>query len=202
MYAYIRGKVISKLPDNLIVETHGVGYRLLAAASLLDRFPSPGEETVVYTHLYVREDVFALYGFPAQEDVGLFELLLTVTGIGPKVASSVVGSISPGQFALAVITGDIKLLTSVRGIGRKGAERMILELKDKLKGVELASGLESGVSADVGRAGTGRQAEAISALMVLGYSSQEASRAVGAVDAPERSLEELIRLALRQLARS
>lgn len=204
MYAYIRGKVIGKHPDSLVVETHGVGYRLQAAASLLDRFPPPGEETIVYTHLYVREDIFALYGFPAPEDVGLFELLLTVSGIGPKVASSVVGAVTPSQFALAIITGDLKTLTSVRGIGKKGAERMVLELKDKLKGVELAPGLAvSSAAAGVGGDGQGnsRQAEAISALMVLGYSSQEASRAIGAVDAPECSLEDLIRLALRRLAR-
>jgi Holliday junction DNA helicase RuvA len=201
MYAYIRGKIISKQPDSLVVETHGVGYRLAAATSLMDRFPSAGEETVVYTHLYVREDIFALYGFPSQEDVGLFELLLTVSGIGPKVASSVVGAVTPSQFALAVITGDLKTLTSVRGIGRKGAERMVLELKDKLKGVEVTPGFEMTGQADAALMGGGRRAEAISALMVLGYSSQEASRAIQAVDAPERSLEELIRLALRQLAR-
>lgn len=204
MYAYIKGKLVAKTIDNLIIDNHGIGYRLQAASSLLDRFGPVGEEITAYTHLYVREDIFALYGFPSQEDVGLFELLLTVSGVGPKVASSVVGSVSPSQFALAVITGDTKTLTQVKGIGKKGAERMILELKDKLKGSDW--GGESGsLSAAATASGValpqGVENEAISALLVLGYSGVEASRAVAAVQAPGLAVEELIRLALRQLVR-
>jgi Holliday junction DNA helicase RuvA len=207
MYAYIRGKVVSKGLDNLVIDNHGIGYRLQAASLMLGRFGAIGEETTAYTHLYVREDTFALYGFPTPEDVNLFELLLTVSGIGPKVASSVVASVSPGQFALAVITGDTKTLTQVRGIGKKGAERMILELKDKLKGADwggdsAAIGGMTGVgAAALADAGQGVPGEAISALMVLGYTSQEASKAVSAVAKPDLPVEELIRLALRQLAR-
>ena len=203
MYAYIKGKLVAKTIDSLILETQGIGYRLQAASALLDRFGPVGEEITAYTHLYVREDIFALYGFPSQEDVGLFELLLTVSGVGPKVASSVVGSITPSQFALAVITGDTKTLTQVKGIGKKGAERMILELKDKLKGSDwggdigsLSSAAASGVQLP-----QGVENEAISALLVLGYSGVEASRAVQAVQAPGLVVEELIRLALRQLVR-
>ncbi|NCC76909.1 MAG: Holliday junction branch migration protein RuvA [Clostridia bacterium] len=203
MYAYIRGKLVAKTIDSLIIETQGIGYRLQAASSLLDRFGPVGEEITAYTHLYVREDIFALYGFPSQEDVGLFELLLTVSGVGPKVASNVVGSVTPSQFALAVITGDTKTLTQVKGIGKKGAERMILELKDKLKGSDwggdtgsLTSAAASGVQLP-----QGVENEAISALLVLGYSGVEASRAVQAVQAPGLAVEELIRLALRQLVR-
>ncbi len=185
MYAYISGKIVSKSMDSIVIDNQGIGYRMLAAPALLDRFGATGDETTAYTHLYVREDTFALYGFPSQEDVGLFELLLTVSGIGPKVASTVVGSVSPSQFALAVITGDTKTLTNVRGIGKKGAERMILELKDKLKGSEW--GTDHGVlagSADqisASRQLQGPQHEAISALLVLGYSSVEASRAIETV---------------------
>jgi Holliday junction DNA helicase RuvA len=205
MYAYIRGKIISKSMDAVVIDNHGIGYRLMAATPLLDRFGPVGEETTVYTHLYVREDTFCLYGFPSPEDVGLFELLLTVSGIGPKVASTVVGSVTPSQFALAVITGDTKTLTNVRGIGKKGAERMILELKDKLKGSDwgsdnavLAGSVDQMPS---GRLLAGPQHEAISALLVLGYNSNEASRAIEVVYQPDRPVEDLIRLALRQLAR-
>lgn len=203
MYAYIKGKLVAKTIDGLIIENQGIGYRLQAASSLLDRFGPVGEQITAYTHLYVREDIFALYGFPSQEDVGLFELLLTVSGVGPKVASSVVGSVTPSQFALAVITGDTKTLTQVKGIGKKGAERMILELKDKLKGSDW--GGESGTLSSAAASGVplpqGAENEAISALLVLGYSGVEASRAVQAVQAPGLAVEELIRLALRQLVR-
>ena len=210
MYAYIRGRVMSKALDCLVLDNHGIGYRLLASPGVLERFPSVGEEATAHTHLYVREDTLALYGFPSPEDVGLFELLLTVSGIGPKVASLVVGSVSPSEFALAVITGDTKTLTNVKGIGKKGAERMILELKDKLKGTDwggesaLVGGKlgVSGLGAVGGAVGAvGPQNEAISALVVLGYSGVEASKAVAAVFTPEKPVEELIRLALRQLAR-
>ncbi|NCA99917.1 MAG: Holliday junction branch migration protein RuvA [Clostridia bacterium] len=203
MYAYIKGKLVAKTIDSLIIETQGIGYRLQAASSLLDRFGPVGEEITAYTHLYVREDIFALYGFPSLEDVGLFELLLTVSGVGPKVASSVVGSVTPSQFALAVITGDTKTLTQVKGIGKKGAERMILELKDKLKGSDWSgdAGSLSSAAASGVQLPQGVENEAISALLVLGYSGVEASRAVQAVQAPGLAVEELIRLALRQLVR-
>ncbi len=203
MYAYIKGKLVAKTIDSLIIDNHGIGYRLQAASALLDRFGPVGEEITAFTHLYVREDIFALYGFPSQEDVGLFELLLTVSGVGPKVASSVVGSVTPSQFALAVITGDTKTLTQVKGIGKKGAERMILELKDKLKGSDWSgdAGSLSSAAASGIQLPQGVENEAISALLVLGYSGVEASRAVQAVQAPGLAVEELIRLALRQLVR-
>lgn len=203
MYAYIKGKLVAKTIDSLIIDNHGIGYRLQAASALLDRFGPVGEEITAFTHLYVREDIFALYGFPSQEDVGLFELLLTVSGVGPKVASSVVGSVTPSQFALAVITGDTKTLTQVKGIGKKGAERMILELKDKLKGSDWSgdAGSLSSAAASGIQLPQGVENEAISALLVLGYSGVEASRAVQVVQAPGLAVEELIRLALRQLVR-
>jgi holliday junction DNA helicase RuvA len=199
MYAYIKGRIVSRQLDSLIVENQGIGYKILAAPELMGRFPARGEEAMIYTHLYIREDVQALYGFPSGEELNLFELLMTVSGIGPKVASAIVGTLSPSQFALAVITGDIHTLTRIRGIGRKGAERLVLELKDKLKGAELPSVQVPGGSVDI--IGQPRQTEAISALMVLGYSGTESARAVAAAFATELSLEDLIRLALRQLMR-
>ncbi len=202
MYAYIRGKVVKRQTDSLIIDNQGIGYRIQAAPGLLERFPAVGEETLVHTYLYVREDAQALFGFPTAEDLSLFELLLTVSGIGPKVASMIVGSFSPSQFALAVVTGDTRTLTQVRGIGRKGAERLILELKDKLKGAEFpAEALPAGLAAPGAVTGLPHQAEAISALMVLGYSGTEAAQAIKAVYAADCSLEDLIRLALRQLMR-
>ncbi len=201
MYAYIRGTIVSRQADSLVLENQGIGYRILAAPGLIDRFPAKGETALIHTYLYIREDVQALYGFPNEEDLKMFELLMTVGGIGPKVAGTIVGALTPGQFALAVITGDAKTLTQIRGIGRKGAERLILELKDKLKGAEVP---ESILPADGRTAVSGirtNQTEAVSALLVLGYNGTEAAEAVAAVYDADRSLEELIKLALRQLMR-
>ncbi|HAL74296.1 MAG TPA: Holliday junction branch migration protein RuvA [Clostridiales bacterium] len=199
MYAYIRGKVVSRQTDFIILDNQGIGYKIQAAPALLERFPGRGEEAVIHTHFYVREDTQALFGFPSAEELNMFELLLTVSGIGPKVASAIVGAMSPSHFALAVITGDIKTLTGIRGIGRKGAERMILELRDKLKGTDVPAASAGGSFADA--IGTGSQSEAINALMVLGYSGSEAAKAVTAVYTPECGLEDLIRQALRHLSR-
>ena len=199
MFAYIKGKVVSRSLDSLVIDNQGIGYKIQAASGLMERFPSRGEEAVIHTYLYVREDIHALFGFPSVEELNLFELLLTVSGIGPKVASTIVGTMSPSQFALAVITGDIKTITQIRGIGRKGAERLVLELKDKLKGAEFPDSAVSGGSVEI--VGSPRQSEAINALVVLGYTGAEAVRAVSAVFDPDRGLEDLIRLALRQLLR-
>ncbi len=198
MYAYIRGKIVTRQMDGLIVDNQGIGYRIMAAPGLLEKFPAKGEETLVHTHLYVREDVQALYGFPTAEDLRLFELLLSVSGIGPKVASTIVGALTPSQFAMAVITGDVKTLTQIRGIGRKGAERLVLELKDKLKGAEIPDMISP--TGPVGIVSTPVQSEAINALMVLGYTGSEAVQAVVAVYDQDNSLEQIIKLALRQLA--
>lgn len=199
MYAFIRGKIVSRQIDSLVIENQGIGYRIFAAPELLARFPARGETALIHTWLYVREDQLALYGFTSVEELNLFELLLTVSGVGPKVASTVVGTFSPGQFAMAVLAGDAKSLTQVRGIGRKGAERLILELKDKLKGADLPEGVSAGTV--VPAAGQPIQAEAASALVVLGYSGPEAARAVAAVAEQAGGLEDMIRLALRQLMR-
>jgi Holliday junction DNA helicase RuvA len=199
MFAFIRGAIVSRQLDHLVVENHGIGYKIFASPELMARFPARGETVLVHTSLYIREDQLALYGFPSLEDLKLFELLLTVSGVGPKVASAIVGTFTPGQFAMAVLSGDAKTLTQVRGIGRKGAERLILELKDKLKGADIPEAAGSVSNVPVG--GQTVQSEAISALVVLGYSATEATQAVQAAGGAASGLEDLIRLALRQLMR-
>lgn len=199
MYAYLKGKVTARTQDGLVLENGGIGYRIQAAAELLPRFPAPGEEALIHTWLYVREDQIAIFGFMSLEELNMFELLLTVSGIGPRVAGSIVGTFTPGQLAMAILAGDTKTLTQVRGIGRKSAERLILELKDKLKGVELPEEFSQETAAVT--AESSAQAEAASALVVLGYSSTEAARAVAAVGREAEQTEEIIRLALRQLMR-
>jgi holliday junction DNA helicase RuvA len=200
MYAYIRGRIVRRQMDALVVEAGGIGYRVLAAPGLLERFGRDGEETTVFTHLHVREDQFALFGFPTEEDLALFEMLLTVSGIGPKLASSVLAAVTPSRFAIAVVTGDAKTLTQAQGLGKKGAERIILELKDKLKGV--AGGDEAASGGEAAPAGSGAdaevRAEAVSALVVLGYAASDATRVVAKVFQPGMGAEEILRAALRE----
>lgn len=202
MYAYIIGEVVHKEPEKMIIENGGIGYMINASSGLMERFPAVGSKVKVHTYYYVREDQISLYGFPTREELSMFELLLTVSGIGPKVACSITGAMNPGQFALAVVTGDTKSLTSVKGIGKKGAERMILELKDKLKSREMPS-LPDTIGSNDNVPIIGQHlSEAVSALMVLGYSAPESEKAVRTVMTEDsQTVEELIRLSLRQLAR-
>src|ERR1035437_10383447 len=192
MYAYIKGILIQKKEEYIVLETAGIGYKIYCHPPLQDRFGKTGDSVCVYTYLYVREDTFALYGFPSQEEHDMFVMLLQVTGIGPKVALALVAQIMPSQFALAVITGDVKRLTQVKGVGKKGAERLILELKDKLKGFafEGPDGTytmdDAGVSLD---SDSLIMQEAMNALVVLGYSGIEARKAVTAVYKEEIAVE-------------
>ena len=203
MYAYIKGTIVSKKEEYIIIESSGIGYRIFCHFPMQDRFGSLGETACVYTYLYVREDTFALYGFPTQEEKDMFVMLLLVSGIGPKVAIAMVAQIMPSQFALAVITGDVKGLMQVKGVGKKGAERLILELKDKLKGFAFNEGSTEMNDIQLGVNGSESQliAEAISAMVVLGYSLPEAKKAIDAVYKEDMQIEELIRLSLRALVR-
>lgn len=201
MYAYIKGKVEYKHADCIIVEANGIGYCIKAPVSALEAAGEPGTETKLYTHLYVREDEMSLYGFLTLEELYMFELLITVSGVGPKAAISLVSAISPSKFGLSVITGDYKTLTKAQGIGSKIAQRIILELKDKIKKEQLA--WEEDVCEGQLFAGMegGRFKEAANALMVLGYSASEANRAVAKVYSENMELEEIIRRSLKGLIR-
>ncbi len=203
MYAFIRGELVAKKEDFIVVENAGIGYKIFCHMPMQDKFGRTGDKILVHTYLYVREDTFALYGFPSQEEHDLFLLLLGVSGIGPKVALAIVAQVTPSAFALSVITGDIKSLTQVKGVGKKGAERLILELKDKLKGFAFdASDFDKDVDGALVHLEQGeslRVAEAVSALVVLGYSPVDAKKAVTAVFAEDIPVEEIIRKALRAM---
>jgi len=202
MYAYVKGILVLKKEEFVVVETGGIGYKIFCHQPIQDQLGKTGDTVCVYTYLYVREDTFALYGFPSQEEHDMFVMLLQVSGIGPKVALALAAQIMPSQFALAVITGDVKRLTQVRGVGKKGAERLILELKDKLKGFAFAeSDGMAAAAASYAAVGSesGLMQEAMSALVVLGYSGAEAKKAVETVYREDLEIEELIRLSLRAL---
>lgn len=202
MYAYIKGKLEYKQNDCLIVEAGGIGYRIHTALSTFEALGHAGGDVKIYTHLHVREDIMSLYGFATQEELGMFELLITVTGVGPKAALSIISTVSPSKFGLAVITDDTGVLTKAQGVGGKLAQRIILELKDKIRKEQMTSAGIAGVSAKAEEAAGGSKVgEAISALMVLGYSYQEASRAVSAAHSDDMDLETLVKTALKGLVR-
>ncbi len=202
MYAYIKGTLAYKHNDSIVVEANGVGYKINTSLSTIESAGPEGSEVKVFTHLYVREDILSLYGFVSQEELGMFELLITVSGVGPKAAVSMISAILPSKFGLAVITDDAKTLTRAQGIGSKMAQRIILELKDKIKKEQLAavSGVLKEQTVSDARSGS-KSSEAVSALMVLGYTAVEASRAVSAVYSDDMDIESIIRNSLKNLVR-
>lgn len=203
MYAYIRGKLEARGSDHIVIDAGGVGYMIYTSQTTLAEAArlEPGREFKAYTHLHVREDAMDLYGFATYEELSLFRMLLTVSGVGPKVALSLLSAVSPSKFSLAVITDDVKTLTKAPGVGSKTAQRIILELRDKLKKEQLDARAAAGADLPQLPKEGSRLSEAVSALMVLGYTQAEANRAVASVYSDELELEEIVRKALKGLVR-
>lgn len=197
MYDYIKGVLAEKKSDCAIIENNGIGYKIFCPLSTLSAMGESGAEVKVFTYFYVREDAMNLFGFLTKEEHFMFEILLSVSGVGPKASLSLVSSLSPSKFSLAIVTNDAKSLTKAQGIGLKTAQRIILELKDKIKKESLHSTVDS--SFEEISTNNGKVEEAVSALIVLGYSYQEASKAVSKVYSEEKGLEEIIRDSLKKL---
>ncbi|HPE15721.1 MAG TPA: Holliday junction branch migration protein RuvA [Oscillospiraceae bacterium] len=197
MFYYLDGSV-AHLGGNLaVIDCGGVGYACLTSLRTLSGLKR-GEKARLYTHLYVREDVFDLYGFLTQEELSCFKLLIGVSGVGPKAALSILSSSSPAQLATAIITGDERALTVAPGIGKRIAQRVILELKDKIakEQPDAAAGLP-GAAALPGAGG--KPAEAAAALAVLGYSQSDIGIALKGIDMESLPLEEIVRQALKRM---
>ena len=194
----LNGKLIHTEAELAVVECGGVGYACKTTFNTLQKIA--GKETVfLYTHLSVREDAMELFGFAEKEELKCFRLLTSVTGVGPKVALSILSGMNTQQFALCVATGDSKALTKMKGIGAKIAQRIILELKDKLAGETISVRGQTGAAAPINVAGA-NITEAVTALEVLGYTEGEALSVLGKLD-PSLPVEELIKKALIGLAR-
>ena len=196
MIASLDGVVAAVAFDSLIVEVGGVGYRVYASPSVLAS-TAPGGRLKLFTHHVVREDLQALYGFRTAEELGFFGLLLTVTGVGPKVAMAIVGSRPTAELQLAIMQQDQAVLVSIPGIGKRLAERVIFELKEK---VAAAGGAAIGVAGSP----AGSEGDVVGALQALGYSlpeAREASRIAIGMAGTDASLEERVKAALRVLAR-
>ena len=190
MIGSLRGKVTHTGPDHALIEVGGIGYRVVAGPALLARLRR-GAEASVFTHHLVREDQQALFGFAATEELAFFELLLTVSGVGPRLALAITSAHAVTKLQLAIVTDDVDVFTSVSGVGRKTAQRVILELKEKVHAAGLAVG--GGASAD---------SDVVAALESLGYTASEARRAAAAVAGGEGGLDARIKAALQELARA
>ena len=195
MYAYIKGTLEIKASDHVVVEANGIGYRIFMSGNTIQRLGELNSNVKVFTHYHVREDNISLYGFYNLEELRMFELLISVSGVGAKSAIAILSNITPSAFALAVISNDIKALTKLPGIGAKSAQRIILELKDKLKTEETIAA-ESDFEIQTVLAKDDNMHEAISALQVLGYPVKDATKAVSSIDCTGLSVEDIIKKAL------
>ncbi len=192
MIAGIRGTLEGRGPGWALSAVGGMVLRVHMSTSTLSELGSVGQQVSLRTHLYFREDVIALYGFASDEELGLFQSLTGVSGVGPRVALSLLSALPPQQLSLAIATGNVDMLTHAPGVGKKLAGRVVLELKGKLEAALAFSPLAATAEADV---------QVIAALTALGYSLSEASRAAAALPAADLPLEEKVRLALQGLGR-
>lgn len=196
MISYIKGRLEAKNLDNVIIEVGGIGYKIFMSANSMDRLGETGTEVKVHTYMRVREDDISLYGFCTNEELKMFEQLLGVSGVGAKSALSILANISPSSFALAIITGDLNTLKSLPGIGAKSAQRMILELKDKMKTQEA---IETEFIPVQNTVKNDKAKDAIEALQVLGYSRKDIDLAISKIDTNELSVEDIIKQGLKYL---
>ena len=198
MFYYVSGTVSFMAPYLAVIDCGGVGYACRTTNTTQAQLKM-GEKGKLYTYLHVREDAMELYGFATQEELNLFQLLLSVSGVGPKAALSILSASSPANLALSIITGDEKALTCAPGIGKKIAQRVILELKDKLaKGQTIAAG-ESYGGTGVTVIPENKLSEATAALAVLGYSQGEIGAALKGIDMDSLTLEQIIKEALKKM---
>ena len=199
MFAYIKGILVEKNNGYIVVETSGIGYKIFMSNISAAALGEEGTAVKVHTHYHVREDDISLYGFDSKEELQMFEHLISVSGVGAKSAISMLSAISPSDFALAIISNNVNALKKVPGIGAKTAQRIILELQDKLKSENMVAISENNEVISVVKI-TPEMEEAFSALQILGYSRRNIEKAFEEVDTVGMNLEEIIKLGLKLLS--
>lgn len=203
MFYYLEGKVVVLEQGLAVIDCTGVGYACHTSQNTLSMLKS-GQRARLYTYLYVREDIFDLYGFAEQEELSCFKMLIGISGVGPKAALAILSVAPPSRLALSIITGDEKLLTQAPGIGKKIAQRIVLELRDKLAKEQLEGASSASVPAlavqQGGKAAVNHTQEAVAALMVLGYSQAEALHSMENLQPEGMETEDMIRYCLKRLA--
>lgn len=198
MFAYIKGTLAEKLSNYVVVETMGIGYKIFMSETAIAKIGEIGDNVKVHTHYHVREDDISLYGFLSNDELKMFELLLSVSGIGAKSAITMLSNMSPSEFAMSIITNDISKLTKIPGIGPKSAQRIVLELKDKLKTEQAISKTEEAKAVMNTNENTN---EAISALQILGYNRKEIEKVLEKFNYQSMSIEDIIRNGLKYLGK-
>lgn len=199
MFYYIKGIVGLSAPNLVVLEAGGVGYTLNTSYTS-SATVRKGEQAQFFTYLHVREEVFELYGFATEEELNCFKMLIGISGVGPKAALSILSAVTPSKLALCVISEDEKALTQAQGVGKKLAQRIILELKDKLAKAGMTGSDLSGLDASLPASQGGAAGEALAALTVLGYGRAEAAEALKGLD-ETLPVEELVRQCLKKLMR-
>ena len=194
MFAYIKGSLEMKSSGYIVIDINGLGYKVFMSQNNIDTIGELHNIIKVFTYVKVREDDISIFGFKTQEELKMFELLISVSGVGAKSALVMLSCIEPSDFAIAVISNDVKVLTKVPGIGNKSAQRIILELKDKLKEEQIEEKLKD--SSKKTKDNSENINEAISGLMVLGYSKKDIEKAFEHLDIDNLSIEDLIKKGL------
>lgn len=209
MLAYIRGKLEAKMTEYVVIDVGGLGYKVFMSEAGIENLGNIGDTVKVHTYYRVREDDISIFGFNTQEELKMFELLLGVSGVGARTALAMLATCTPSEFALAVVSEDVKVLTEIPGIGPKSAKRIILELKDKIKKEQAVEEIKEQINKnekqnsrifDIAEVKE-KVSEAIQALQVLGYNKKEIEKAFEKLDIKELSTEELIKKGLNLLNR-
>lgn len=202
MYAYIKGELAEKNIDHIVVEAGGIGYLIYVPAQSIDYLPDEGDQIKVYTYLYIREDAMVLYGFLTKDDLEIFKMLITVSGIGPKGGLGILSTLSADDLRFAILSGDSKTISKAPGIGAKTAQRVIIDLKDKMSLEEAfekkldnnADGVQKTLNSSI-------KNDAVLALSALGYSSAESLKAVSKIDiTDDMDVEDVLKLALKNMS--
>jgi len=202
MISFLRGRAVNTGTDHVVIDVGGIGYKVFVPTTVIGKAADPQQDITLHTYLHVREDAMQLFGFMAESDRGIFELLLQVSGIGPKVALAVLSATTVPSLVQAVINEQVNVLTQIPGVGKKMAQRVIVELKDKFAKIDVGGDGESGMTEFVpGPEDTA--GDALQALAALGYNPAEAKKALAKVVAGNKdlALEETVRLALKELGR-
>lgn len=202
MFAYIKGSLEMKLKNYLVIDVGGIGYKIFMSENAINTIGKIGDIVKVFTFYRVREDDISIFGFKTQEELRMFELLLSVSGVGAKSALTMLSCIEPSEFAIAIISNNVKLLTQIPGIGTKSAQRIILELKDKIKSEQNDEYEEKAKTAKLKSEEINKNIqEAISGLMVLGYTKKDIEKAFEHLDVENLSIEDLIKKGLILLSK-
>lgn len=201
MISYIRGELVSIEEEKVIIDVNGVGFGIYMPGQAMNQLPAIGEKVKLHTYMNVREDAMQLFGFLTRDDLKVFKLVIGVSGIGPKGGLSILSQLSPDELRFAVMAHDVKAISAAQGIGKKTAEKLIIELKDKLSIEDvLEKESDSVQSVHHGVSSNQVQAEAVQALVALGYGNSEALKAVKKVELDENTtVEEVLKLALKYI---